>query len=112
MKDTKKTTPRQENSLKRDNIIGSKRFNQLSEEKQTIVILYHKVELPRKDIEPLIRNNYFPNPAKRLRDIHGFDMKWKRYDYINDLGKPKWYGIWYLTPEDKKRAREFVGEFI
>lgn len=74
----KKATLREENSPTRNNIIGSRRFNQLGEEKQTIIILSIKGELPRKDIEPLIRNNYFPNPAKKLRDVHGFDMKWKR----------------------------------
>ncbi len=112
MKDNKKAAPRQENSLKRNNIIGTKRFNQLSEEQQTIVLLYHKGELARKDIEPVIRNNYFPNISKSLRDVFGFDMKWSRYDYTNDLGKPKWYAIWYLTPEDKERAVEFVGKYL
>lgn len=109
---THKTKTRKEISFACKGITSVDAFKNLSEEKQTIILLSYCKELSRSEIEPIIRNNYFPNPSRRLRVKFGFDMKWWRYNYINDLGKPKWYAIWYLTPEDKERAREFVGEFI
>lgn len=96
MKDNKKATPRQENSLDINNIINL-RFS----EWKTLERLL-KSPCNRFELGSYILSGYAPNDVKALRD-KGYRIHTEYVPYLRSDGKETRIGIYHLEDEEKAR---------